>query len=55
MMDSRPVRNVQSILSNQFENLCISLGFIIRIKDWTVVARLFASFFLGGLREESSW
>ena len=31
MMDSRPVRNMQSTLSNKCEKLCISLAFIIRI------------------------
>ena len=31
MMDSGPVRNMQSTLSNKFEKQCISLAFIIRI------------------------
>ena len=31
MMDSRPVRKMQSTLSNKFEKLCISLAFFIRI------------------------
>jgi hypothetical protein len=31
MMDSGPVRNMESTLSNKFEKLCISLAFIIRI------------------------
>ena len=31
IMDSGPVRNMQSILSNKFEKLCISPNFIIRI------------------------
>jgi len=31
MMDSGPVRNMSSILSNKFEKLCISLAFIIKI------------------------
>jgi hypothetical protein len=30
MMDSGPVRNMYSTLSNKFEKLCISLAFIIR-------------------------
>ena len=55
MTDSGPVRNMKSILSNKFEKLWFSLAFIIRIRDRTVVARLLAGFFLGGLREESSW
>ena len=31
MMDSGPMRNMQSTLSNKFEKQCISLAFIIRI------------------------
>jgi hypothetical protein len=31
MMDSRPVRNMYSTLSNKSEKQCISLAFIIRI------------------------
>jgi len=31
MMDSGPVRNMLSILSNKFEKLCISLAFIVTI------------------------
>ena len=31
MMDSRPVQNTQSTLSNKFQKLCILLAFIIRI------------------------
>jgi hypothetical protein len=31
MMDSGPVRNMQSTLSNKYEKLCTLLAFIIRI------------------------
>jgi len=31
MMDSGPVRNMKSTLSNKFEKQCISLAFIVRI------------------------
>ena len=45
MMDSGPVRNTQSILSNKIVKLCISLAFIIRITIFISVFVLYITLY----------